>query len=468
MLGGPMKHRIASKITSVVLFIIMFIIVTMIISVYYFSKSFYKEQLNDQVENRLLLYSSLLEVGYDKETLGSFLKLEDENDIHFVLFDQFLNPIFTSTETAQHNMDRYREWVIGRNQLNHTPIIEHVETINFHIPHIWAMKKITIHGQLAYLFIDQDTGEFEQTKVRLLMLLLFLGASTFLLGLFLTLYLSKKISKPLIAMGKATTEISQGNFNATLDIQSSDEVGALAEDIQDMAKQLKKYRDSRQQFLSHISHDLRTPLTYIKAYSAVMKDATKVEEQEWRGYIQVIYQEALRMEHLVKDLFELTKLDEGQIQLHVEKVALAPWLKSIVKSRELILEQYSITTKINFMDENLSISIDKERMAQVINNLLENSIRYTKGGHISINVSSDNEYVQIEIQDTGAGIPEEDLPHIWDRFYRVDKSRSTESGGSGLGLSIVKQIVLLHNGDISIKSEYGKGTTFIIKLNLTT
>jgi signal transduction histidine kinase len=444
--------------------IIMLVIVIMIVSVYSFSKSFYKDHLTDEVQNRLSLYSSILQVNYDEETLKSTLKL-DEDTIHFVLFDQFLNPLFTSTEAANQNVDHYRNWMVGKD-ITQEPIIEHVETnMDFHIPHIWATKKIIANGQVVYLFLDQDTGEFENTKIRLLKLLLFMGLLSFLVGLLFTVYLSRKISKPLRAMGKITNQIAKGDFDAQLDIHGSDEIGELAEDIRLMAKQLKTYRDSRQQLLSNISHDLRTPLTYIKAYSAVMKDAPKVEEQEWRGYVKIIYQEALRMEHLVKDLFELTKLDEGQVKLHFEEVLLIPWLKSIVESRQLMFKKHSIATQVSYDYEGISVPIDKERMTQVINNLLENSIRYTVGGKIEIKVdSSAGEYVTIEIHDSGTGIPVEDLAYIWDRFYRVDKSRSMASGGSGLGLSIVKELVSLHNGEIAVQSQHREGTVFTIKL----
>lgn len=456
------QQRIASKITLIVLGVIMIVIVIMICSVYLLFKSFYKEHLMNEVENRLTWYRSILQVGYDEETLKSTLKLEDDDTIHFVLFDQSFQPTFISAKTADQNVTLYRDWTL-KQVITDDTIIEHVETeMGFHIPHIWALEKIQINGKAAYLFLDQDTGEFENTKIRLLNLLIFMGILSFFVGLLFTVYLSRKISKPLRAMGKITNQISKGDFDAQLHIHGSDEVGELAEDIRLMAKQLKTYRDSRQQLLSNISHDLRTPLTYIKAYSAVMKDAPLLEEQEWRNHLKIVYQEAVRMEHLVNDLFELTKLDEGQIKLNMDQVLLVPWLKSILESRQLMFKKHSITTEISYDHDDISVPIDEERMTQVFQNLLENSIRYTEGGKIEIRVGSSERQVTIEIRDTGTGISEEDLPCIWDRFYRVDKSRS--SGGSGLGLSIVKKLVSLHDGDITVQSQHGKGTVFVMRL----
>jgi signal transduction histidine kinase len=463
--GVFMRNRIASKITSIVVFVMMLIIVVMIVSVYFFSKSFYKEHLSHELENRLMVYSSIL-VGENVEKGGDLSYLIDEKeDLHMVLFNSSFEEIFTTKQTGEKNINHYKKWVQEREIPLNEPLIEHVKSdVNFHIPHIWAVKKIMINGNVFYLFVDQDTGEFQNTQIRLLFLLLSMGMVLFIVGLFLSLYLSKKISLPLQAMGKTTNHIAKGDYEAELNIQSSDEVGALAEDIRLMAKQLKRYRNSRRQLLSHIAHDLRTPLTYIKAYSAVIKDSSQMEEGIWREYIRVIYQESIRMEHLVKDLFELTKLDEGAIQLKKEEVSIVPWMMTVIESKQLVFDQHSISVVLSYDDGELKVKMDKGRMNQVINNLIENSIRYTKGGEIRIHVSSEKESVLIKIQDNGQGIPEKDLPFIWDRFYRVDKSRSSESGGSGLGLSIVKQLVELHQGEITVESQLGKGTTFTINL----
>jgi signal transduction histidine kinase len=463
--GDFMRNRIASKITSIVVFVMMLIIVVMIVSVYFFSKSFYKEHLSHELENRLMVYSSILEgENVEKGEDLSYL-IDEKEDLHMVLFSSSFEEIFTTKQTAEKNINHYKKWVQEREIPLNVPLIEHVKSdVNFHIPHIWAVKKIMINGNVTYLFVDQDTGEFQNTQIRLLVLLLLMGMVLFIVGLFLSLYLSKKISLPLQAMGKTTNQIAKGDYEAELSIQSSDEVGALAEDIRLMAKQLKGYRNSRRQLLSHIAHDLRTPLTYIKAYSAVIKDSSQMEEGIWREYIRVIYQESIRMEHLVKDLFELTKLDEGAIQLKKEEVFIVPWVMAVIESKRLVFDQHSISTVVSYDDGELKVKMDKDRMSQVFNNLVENSIRYTKGGEIRIHISTDKENVFIQIQDNGQGIPEKDLPFIWDRFYRVDKSRSSESGGSGLGLSIVKQLVELHQGEITVESQLVKGTTFTIKL----
>jgi signal transduction histidine kinase len=449
----------------------MIVILVMILSVYFISKSFYKEHLTEEVEHRIISHSAAMQARFDIDTIKYILRMEQTETVHLILYDQFYSPIVFSDHIPDDVLESYQAWVKeitqSKSAYQHFPVTQYIVSgKGFHIPHVWSVNPIMIDGEIeGYLFIDQDTGEFQKTKTKLIKLLLLMGFLSFIIGLLLTVYLTRKISKPLHVMGKITHQIAKGDFDTSLHVHGDDEVGQLAKDIRLMAKQLKEYRDSRQQFLSNVSHDLRTPLTYIKGYSALMKNAPEINEDQWKRNVDVIYKEATRMEHLVKDLFQLTKLDVGQIKLILEKVELVPWLQSIIESKQLIFDHHGLTCELTSENKNIEIWIDQERMSQVINNLLENSIRYTnKGGSITITVREEKDTVAIVISDTGVGIPEEDLAHIWERFYRVDKSRSTDRGGSGLGLAIVKELVQLHGGEIEAKSILGEGSTFMIFL----
>lgn len=232
-----------------------------------------------------------------------------------------------------------------------------------------------------------------------------------------------------------------------------------------MTKQLKEYRDSKQQFISHISHDLRTPITYIKGYSAIMRDSISYDETEWKKNLQVIYNEATRLEHLVSDLFQLTKLQEGKIALTLETVDVLPWIHSILATRQLMFDNQSIEVEVNSNIDEIILKVDSQRLAQAIVNIIENSIRHTpKNGKITISIREESTEVIFAIKDSGIGIAEKDLPYIWERFYRVDKSRTSSSGGSGLGLAIVKEIVEIHGGSVSVTSKLNTGTTFYIRI----
>jgi signal transduction histidine kinase len=439
----------------------------MVLFSYHFFKNFYKEQLAQEVAEELRAYARMIEDGFDEDFI-SYLVVEKnrERHVHMIFFDEKLDPIYSSHAVSEEWLKQYQTWVEDRYETG-GETLEYVDTgIDFHIPHIWAYQPIIKDEQLkGFFFVDQDTGEFEKAKLQLLLLLFSMGLFTLFIGALLTIYLTKVISKPLIKIGETTREIAKGDFDSKLLIDSDDEVGQLAEDIRVMTKQLKEYRDSKRQFISHISHDLRTPITYIKGYSAIMKDAPIIDEKDWRRNLDVIYNEAKRMEHLVSDLFQLTKLEEGRIALHKEEVDLLDWLESIVATRQLMFDNHSIKCEIKGNMNEVKALIDQQRLGQAVINLLENSIRYTpKGGTIFINVIDQEHETIIEIRDNGIGISNVDLPHIWERFYRVDKSRSRESGGSGLGLAIVKEIVEVHGGSVAVESEEGKGTSFYLKI----
>ncbi|WP_051556372.1 HAMP domain-containing sensor histidine kinase [Alkalihalobacterium bogoriense] len=464
---NKMKQRLSTKITWIVVGLMFLVISIMTYASYMIAKELYSENVTENLTHRIITHAAVIENDFDLRAINHVLLMEQKQDVHLTLFDRELAVVVKSAHIEEGWIDVYRNWVRDQIQTQHEfPIVEEVDSGNFHIPHTWALQPIVVNGQAhGYLFIDQDTEPFEYTKYKLLILLLLMAAITFVIGLLLTLYITNKISQPLTEMGEVTHHIAKGDFDKILSIKQEDEVGQLAQDIQLMTKQLKEYRDSRQQFISNISHDLRTPITYIKGYSAILKDTNGLDEETKKRTLHVIYDEATRMEHLVSDLFQLTKLEEGQIQLKKEDTALIPWLMDMVASRQLLFKEKALQCTVNKKAKSIHVQLDQHRMGQAMINLLENSIRYTDpGGKIEIDVTENENHVMISVQDTGQGIPEQDLPFIWDRFYRVDKSRSSKSGGSGLGLAIVKQVVELHKGNIDVTSKEGVGTTFTLSL----
>ncbi|RXJ01919.1 HAMP domain-containing protein [Anaerobacillus alkaliphilus] len=457
-----MKKKLSKKIALFVILILLIVISSMVFFSYHLFKNFYKEQLALDVYGELRTYTAMIEKGIDEELI-SYLVAEKhlKRHVYMVFFDEDLQPIYLSHNVSSEWIQEYQNWIRERHSSGDSTL-QYVDTgIDFHIPHIWAYQPI----ENGFFFIDQDTGEFEKAKVQLFLLLFVMGLFTLLVGVLLTIYLTNIISKPLIKIGATTRKIAKGDFDSKLSIESDDEVGQLARDIHAMTNQLREYRDSRRQFISHISHDLRTPITYIKGYSAVMKDLPTFDEKEWRQNIDIIYKEATRMESLVSDLFQLTKLEEGKITLYKEEVDVLEWLESIIATRQLMLDSHEITCEVRGDQREIKAHLDQQRLGQAIINLLENSIRYTtKGGSIFINVTEEQNEIIIEIKDNGIGIGPEDLPHVWERFYRVDKSRSRESGGSGLGLAIVKEIVEVHGGRVEVQSQEGVGTSFYVIL----
>ncbi|MCM3762417.1 HAMP domain-containing histidine kinase [Alkalihalobacillus oceani] len=387
-----------------------------------------------------------------------------EKENSFIIFDKEFN-VKASTDTIPEEwLDRYRGWIN-----NSTSLLEgrtdFVDTIAHHIAHVWSFEPLIVDGQvIGYLFIDQDTGNFEETRQNLLVITMIMGIFTLMLSGILAIFFSRKITFPLVQARNLTRTIAKGNFDVQLSSKGKDELADLMNNISSMARQLKGYRDTRQQFLSNVSHDLRTPLTYIKAYAALLKDQ-KVETDLVQEQSSIIYQEAIRMESLVKDLFQLMKLEEGKVSMNIQKVELVDFIKGVTKKVKLLADEKKIGLHVSSSHVDIISSIDPEQLERALLNILNNGIRHTApGGRIELDIKKLKNKITIRIKDNGEGIPAESRPHIWDRFYRVDKSRSTKQGGSGLGLAITKQIIERHGGDIQIESTVHVGTTFIIHL----
>ncbi len=263
-------------------------------------------------------------------------------------------------------------------------------------------------------------------------------------------------------MEQATKRIAQGNFETRVRVTTQDEVSSLAGAINELAKELKRNRDTRSEFFANISHELRTPITYLEGYSKVLAEKMVHSEEEKNRYLEVIHQEAKRMKHLVDDVFELSKMEEGKISLSLEWMDLSEALKSAIDKLEPKLKEKGLGLDYQ-VESNLPYTFaDGVRMEQIFINLLDNAIRYTDSGQIMVSMFREQSNLIFQISDTGPGIPEEDQPYIFERFYRVEKSRSREHGGTGLGLAIVKKLIDLQGGYIEMKSTVNKGTTFIL------
>lgn len=462
--------KLSSKIVAIFCLVLMATVVVMSFTFYVQAKNFYKDQLTKQLEHRLATHAESIASHFQMETILHVLNMEREDTANFLLFDENITPLAVASPVKEEYIAVYQNWIyekVKKGLKQYTfPVTEIQPTEEQPFPHIWSMQPIYVNDRLkGYLFIDQSTRDFVTTIQGILKLVIVMSIIIYVIALIFALYLTKVLTRPLEEMGKVANEIAKGNFQAKLTSKNDDEVGKLAKDILEMASQLKRYHDTRKQFLSHISHDLRTPLTYVKGYASIMKDAEAVNAEEWKNYASVIHKQATRMELLVQDLFQLARLEEGSIRLNYDKIDVYSWLEDFKESYMYKLKEEQIVLNIECPDKNLTALFDKERMEQVFVNLLENSIRYIEQeGTITITVTEEKEYLRFDFSDTGKGIPEEDLPYLFERFYRVDKSRSSNGGGSGLGLAIVKQIIQLHKGKITVASKLGEGTSFTIFL----
>ncbi|UQD52422.1 two-component sensor histidine kinase [Bacillus methanolicus] len=273
-----------------------------------------------------------------------------------------------------------------------------------------------------------------------------------------------RLTRPLIEMKEAANRVSQGDYSVRIHLQSNDEIGQLANAFNHMSASIQKEDERKKEFIANVSHELRTPISYVKGYSEAIVSGIVKNDEEKNKYLRLIHREAGRMERLVYDLLDLSKLDAEEYHLNMMPIPLAQVIEDAIQKYWPILKEKGIHFHTN-LDPEIIINGDAERIEQIVQNLIDNSICYTeKGGTISISLSADNEGCKLEIADTGIGIPQEDLKKVTQRFYRVNKGRSRKDGGTGLGLAIVEKLVYLHNGKLTITSEIGKGTTVAIVL----
>lgn len=283
-------------------------------------------------------------------------------------------------------------------------------------------------------------------------------------------YLSWSISRPIQQIDKAAAKIAAGDYSERIPIRSRDEIGELASTLNHMAEELgkvhlqkKKLEQIRHDFLANVSHELRTPLTAMRGFLEALQDDL-IEESARGKYYDILYNETLHMNRLVDDITDLTRLENGEIVLSRTAVDVGALLqKTAFKFTKEALERG--TQIVCMVEDSLPDAFaDPNRLEQILNNLVKNAVKFTENGTISLGAVEEGDDILLSVTDTGIGISPEDLEMVWERFFKVDRGRSRKQQGSGLGLSIVRELVELHDGRISLDSEVGKGSRFEVRI----
>ncbi|GAB4556982.1 MAG: HAMP domain-containing sensor histidine kinase [Anaerolineae bacterium] len=283
----------------------------------------------------------------------------------------------------------------------------------------------------------------------------------------LSILIVRSVTRPVSAIAAAAEQVARGQLEQQLAIKRPSELRRLVESFNAMTRQVRHTQRSQRDFIANVSHDLKTPLTSIQGYAQALIDGTARTPEARQRAAQIIYDEAQRMHQLVEQLLELARLDAGQVQMRQETFDLRQLVTACVERQSLRIQRKQITLDID-LPEPLVIVGDPSRLEQVVTNLVDNALSYTPdGGRVIVagtrSIEGARQWVSLSITDTGPGIAAEDLPHIFDRFYRVDKARE-RGKGFGLGLAIVKELVEAHGGSIEAESVVGLGTRFTVQL----
>jgi signal transduction histidine kinase len=280
----------------------------------------------------------------------------------------------------------------------------------------------------------------------------------------LSLLVSRWITRPVAALTAGIKQMSKGDFSGRVRVGGSGEMARLAETFNQMSVRLENLERSRNQFVSNASHELKTPLATMKILLESLIYQDDMDAELRREFMQDINKEIDRLNMVIGDLLTLVHIDSQKMRLRREMMLLSGAVKEAVRRLAPLASDRGQEIEVALHDD-CEMFADPAKLQQVIYNLIDNAIKYTAdGGKIRIGLELVGRDAVLKVSDSGVGIPKEDIPHVFDRFYRVDKARSRETGGTGLGLSIVQQIVRLHGGSIDVESETGKGTTFIIEL----
>ena len=321
---------------------------------------------------------------------------------------------------------------------------------------IRSSLNITKYG--AY-YRDVDTTYYD-TLNKVLIIITIMAT---ILSLIISLILSKSINKPIYKVIDTVKLLGKGKYKERVDNSSSIvEIQDMIESINIMAKRLDSQDAMRKRLTKDIAHELRTPITIILGQLEAIKDGIwEPTEERLNG----IYEEIQRIDRLVNSLNSLSKIEEENGTLHKEKVEISELIENIFINFEKELHNKNIDGQLHL--SKCEIEVDKDKISGAIINLISNALRYTEnGGSINIKTFVKEDHLFIEVEDTGIGIAKEDIPYVFERFYRTDESRARVTGGAGIGLSITLAIVEAHNGTVYVKSELGKGSKFIIELPL--
>lgn len=287
-----------------------------------------------------------------------------------------------------------------------------------------------------------------------------------IIGLLLAIFIAMRVTRPLRRLSDEIEEIHSGYGVGTIDIRDYTEAIKISENFNAMLARMKVLDDSRQEFVSNVSHELKTPLTSMKVLADSLNSMEDVPVELYKEFMADIGNEIERETKIINDLLSLVKMDKSSADLNITNVNINELLEQILKRLKPIAEKQQVELVLESF-RPVTAEVDEIKISLAISNLIENAIKYNRAeGWVHVSLNADHQYFYLKVEDNGMGIPKESLDHIYERFYRVDKSHSREIGGTGLGLAITKSSVLMHRGAIKAFSTEGEGTTFTVRIPL--
>lgn len=316
------------------------------------------------------------------------------------------------------------------------------------------------------VIIVDDFGEIYQMigTVRNVGYLVILALA--ILMLFLNYYATDRMTKPFRDFLGHLKRVSEGHIDETLDVKGNVEVEEMSRVFNEMLTKIEEIDASRQQFVANVSHELKTPLSSMKVLADSLLAGNEVPAEIYKDFMEDISREVNRETQIINDLLTLVTLDKKDNQLNLEPTSINQLIEQVMRMLKPLAETQQVVLEIKSYRDVIAL-VDETKLYLVFMNLIENGIKYNRpNGKVSVSINSDHRDMVIKVEDTGIGIPDESVNKVFDRFYRVDKTRSRDTGGTGLGLNIVHKTVLMHGGNVRCNSVLETGTTFTVRIPL--
>ena len=454
-----MKNKLATKIFMYLAIFSLFILIFLFFFQVIFIDTFYEWTKTKTIKN---LSKDILVTENDTSLYDKLDKVSYKENVCIELTNSNGDNLYSSYG----NNCRLRSRTIKRNFINSNKESKTYNLVNNFTKEKSIMSATKLSNNL-YIFISTSLIPLDSTINIIEQQLIVVSIVVLLLSIVVAYFISKRLSLPITKISKAAKLISKGKlktkFETTSDIK---ELVDLTNALNDMKDELSKTEELQKDLMANVSHDLKTPLTMIKAYAELILDININDKEKCKNNLTIIIEEVNRLNNLVNDILTLTKVENDLDRLDISSFDLIKLIEKIVKQHNIyvIKDGYSIEFIHNNIKE-LVIDADKKKIEQVIYNLLNNALNYTgEDKKVIIKVEDDDKNYTIMVIDSGKGIDKKEIDHIFDRYYRSKKNHKRYVYGTGLGLSIVKNILLLHNYEYGVTSKKNKGTTFYFKI----
>ncbi len=363
----------------------------------------------------------------------------------------------------------YNSMVDTLNESEGRPVRLAIQESNpFNTPIITVALPITYSdGSMEYIFINRRVSTLDASLINIYRQIVLSVAIAAVMAIILTYIFTRYMLRPLGIVTKGARQLARGHFDIWLEVRSEDEIGQLADTFNSVARDLKKYEQTRDSFVADVSHELRSPLTSVQGLVQGVMDGT-IPEDEKLHYLGVALDETKRLNSLINNMLDLAKMESGQFPLQLEDIEVNELIRRVLITFESKIDVKNLMVEVEFANDKEYATADMNQIIQVVHNIMDNAIKFADyGGRLRISTLSTEDKVFVSINNSGEPIPREVIPYLFDRFYKGDKSRTRIREGAGIGLSLVKKILEEHRQKIWVESDRIGGTTFTFTLNKT-